>query len=170
MRYSVAGKWHDERFTIEDDAGTQQFEVRRIYGLDGNSLSLRGPGSEELAAIRPRHSPTGFEITAGSDQPITVHHRGWFGKRYSIDTPAGEMSARVGDFSFKSYELMSFGTARATVSRPFVRQQRVTIDVADGEDTVSMIAVALAIEALRYDRRDTQSSIPYVHLVLRLIN
>jgi len=54
MRYTTASKWSKERFMIDDDEGKPQFEVRRIYGLDGNSLSLRDMGDNELAAVRPR--------------------------------------------------------------------------------------------------------------------
>ena len=170
MRYTVANKWSKERFTIDDDEGTPQFEVLRIYGLDGNSLSLRNLEGKELSAIRPRTGPTRFEIAMGSDQPTTVRHQGWFGRRYSVDSPAGEMSATVGDFSRQSYELISSGTARATVSRQFIRQQSITIDVADGEDAAALIAVVMAIETIRDDRRQAQDSIPYVRLILRLIN
>jgi hypothetical protein len=109
MRYTMASKWSKERFTIDDDEGKPQFEVLRIYGLDGNSLSLRGLGDNELAAIRPRTGPTRFEITVRSQQLITVRHKGWFGKRYFIDTPIGEMSTTIGDFSRKSYELIGSG-------------------------------------------------------------
>lgn len=170
MRYTVANMLSKERFTIDDDGGTPQFETRRIYGLDGNSLSLRNLEGKELAAIRPRARPTRFEIATGTDQPITVRHQGWFGRRYSMDTPVGETTATVGDFSRQSYEVISSGTARATVSRQFIRQQNLTIDVADDEDAVSLIAVVLAIETVRDDRREAQNSIPYVRLLLRLIN
>lgn len=105
MRYTMASKWSKERFTIDDDEGKPQFEVLRIYGLDGNSLSLRDLGDNELAAIRPRTGPTRFEITVRSQPLITVRHKGWFGKKYFIDMPTGEMSTKVGDFSRKSYDL-----------------------------------------------------------------
>jgi uncharacterized protein YxjI len=170
MRYTMASKWSKERFTIDDDEGKPQFEVLRIYGLDGNSLSLQDLGDNELAAIRPRTGPTRFEITVRSQQLITVRHKGWFGKRYFIDTPTGEMSATIGDFSRKSYELIGSGTARATVSRQLIRQQNLAIDFADGEDAVSLIAVVLAVETLRDDRRQTEASIPFIRLALRLIN
>lgn len=170
MRYTATGICSKERFTIDDDAGTPQFEVRKIYGLDGNSLSLRDLEGKELAAIRPRTRPTRFEIATGIDQPITVQHQGWFGRRYSIDTPAGEMTATVGDFSRQSYELISYRIAKAAVSRKSIRQQNLTIDVADYVDAVSLIAVVLAIETLRDDRRQAQNSIPYVRLLLRLVN
>jgi hypothetical protein len=59
---------------------------------------------------------------------------------------------------------------RATVSRQFIRQQNLAIDFVDGEDAVSLIAVALAVETLRDDRRETEVSIPFIRLALRLIN
>lgn len=170
MRYTAAKILSKEQFTIDDDAGAPQFQVRRIYGPDGNSLSLRNPEARELAAIKPRTGPTRFEIAQDDHGPITVRHQGWFGRKYSIETPAGDMTATVGDFSAQSYELISAGTARATVTRGPMRQQNLTIDVADGGDAVSLIAIVLAIETIRDDRRQAQDSIPYVRLVLRLIN
>jgi hypothetical protein len=169
MRYTAAGTQSRERFTIDDDAGVPQFEVHKIYGLDGNSLSLRSPAGEELALIAPRYGPTRFEITA-QGQSITVRHLGWFGTRYRIDTPAGETTAFVSDFSSESYGLAAPGTVRAVVSRHAIRQQNLTIEIADGEDAVPTVAVVLAIETLRDDRRQNQEGIPYVHLLLRLVN
>jgi uncharacterized protein YxjI len=170
MRYTAASKRSKERFTIDDDEGKPQFEVLRIYGLDGNSLSLRDMGDNELAAIRERTGPKRFEISVRGQQLITVRHKGWFGKKYCIDTPAGEMSTTVGDFSRKSYELMSTGMVRATVSRQFIRQRNLTIDLPDGEDAVPLIAVVLAIESLRQDRYEVEARIPFVRLILPLIN
>jgi uncharacterized protein YxjI len=169
MRYTAAGTRSKELFAIDDDAGTQQFEVRKIYGDDGNSLSLRSPAGEELARIAERHGPTRCEITADGESG-TVRHLGWFGRRYAIQTPAGEMTASVGDFSAESYELTGFGTVKAVVSRQFIRQQNLIIDITDGEEPISLIAAVLAIETLRDDRRQNQESIPYVRLLLRLVN
>jgi hypothetical protein len=56
------------------------------------------------------------------------------------------------------------------VSRQLIRQQNLAIDFADGEDAVSLIAVILAVETLRDDRRQTEESIPFIRLALRLIN
>jgi hypothetical protein len=96
MHYTVAGVISKDRFTVNGYAESPQFEVRKIYGLDGNSLSLRNMEGMELVAIREQTSPTRFEISIDGAQPITVHHQGWFGRRYSINTPSGEMAATVG--------------------------------------------------------------------------
>src|SRR5215469_729576 len=117
MRYTLASIFSKDQFTIDDDKGSPLFEVHRIHGLDGNSLSLHDLEGNELASIRPRTGPTRFEVTIGSQQPITVRHKGWFGRRYCIDSPAGEMSATVGDFSQEPYDLLSSETVRANVSR-----------------------------------------------------
>jgi uncharacterized protein YxjI len=159
-----------ERFTIDNDAGTPVFEVHKIYGLTGNSLSLRSPGGGQLALIEPGNSPTRFEISAEGHPPTTVRHHGWFGRRYDIQTPTSQMTATVSDFSKASYDLTSLGTVVATVSRPFIRQQSLTIEITESANAVALIAVVLAIETLRDDRRQAQDAIPYVRLLLRLVN
>jgi uncharacterized protein YxjI len=152
MRYTLASMFSKDQFTIDDDGGSPLFEVRRIHGLDGNSLSLRDLAGNELAWIKPRTGPTRFEVTVGSQQPITVRDKGRFGRKYCIDTPAGEMSATVGDFSPGPYELLSSETVRANVSRGKRLKKDLVIDLADGRDTISLIAIVLAIETLRDDR------------------
>jgi uncharacterized protein YxjI len=170
MRYTAACKWIKQRFTIDDNAGIPRFEVVRTDGLAGNIVSLHRPGGDKLAVITPRYGPSRLEITADGQQPTAVRHHGWFGRRYDIDTPVGEMRATVGDFSAMGYELTCYGTAKATVSREFAQQQNLMIDVADSEDAVSVIAIVLAVETLRNDRRQNQASIPFLGLLLRLIN
>jgi uncharacterized protein YxjI len=173
MRYAADTKWHKERFTIDDEAGRPQFEVVRIAGLDGNHLSLRDQSGNKLAAISARTGPTRFEIAGPSLQPITVRHKGWFGTQYSITTPDGEMTAQVGDFSRKDYDVLFAGTVVASVSRGWPRQSKLTILLPDegyGRDPTSSIAVILAIEALSADRYEATSTIPFVRLILRLIN
>jgi hypothetical protein len=80
------------------------------------------------------------------------------------------MTATVGDFSRKTYEILSSGTVKAIVTREFIRQQNLTIDAPAEVDAVSLVAVVLAIETLRDDRRQTESAIPFLRLVLRFIN
>jgi hypothetical protein len=74
------------------------------------------------------------------------------------------MTATVGDFPRKSYEILSSGTVKANLSREFIRQQNLTIDVPNDGDVVSLVAVVLAIETLRDDRRQTESAIPFLSL------
>lgn len=56
------------------------------------------------------------------------------------------------------------------MTREFIRQQNLTIDVPDDGETVSLVSIVLAIETLRDDRRQTESAIPFLRLALRFIN
>lgn len=170
MRYTADCKWTRGRFTINDKADTPRFEVVRTDELDGNHVSVLSPEGDKLAVITPRYGPTRREIAIADQQPITVRHHGWFGRRYDIVTPVGEMSATVGDFSGAGYEITSSGAVRAAVSRQLMRQKNLTIDFSDSEDAISLIAIVLAIEILRDDRRENQQSIPYLRLILRFVN
>jgi hypothetical protein len=164
---TATGTRSKELFTV--DAGASQFRVRKIYGLDANSLLLRKMTGEELAVIAARHGPTRFEVTADG-QISTVRHLGWFGKRYRITTLSGELTATVRDFSRSSYELTGYQTVRAFVSRQFARQQDLTIEIADTEDVVPMLAIVLALEALRDDRRQNPGEHPPPPAAARLAN
>jgi uncharacterized protein YxjI len=165
MRYTMDGKWRREQFAISDGAGVPQFRVTRIYGLDGNSLSLRDLQDRELAAIRPRSGPARFEVERDGHEPVAVRHRGLLGKKYAIAAPAGEVTVIVAE----EYLLTSAGTVRATVLRGMVREQNLTIEIADGEDAAGLLAVILAIETIRADRQDAQAGIPVVGALLRLM-
>jgi hypothetical protein len=169
MRYTADCNWTSGRFTINDKADTPQFVMVRTDRPDGNIVSVLSPEGDKLAVITPRYGPTRHEITAVGQQPITVRHHGWFGRRYDIATPMGEMSTILSDFSAADYAITSFGTARATVSRG-PRQRNLTINLADSEDAISLISIVLAIETLRDDRRDTALSIPFLRLILMMIN
>lgn len=170
MRYTANCKWTTGRFTINDKADTPQFEAVRIDGLEGNIVYLLSPERQKLAVITPRYGPTRREIVVAGQSPITVRHHGWFGRRYDIATSTGEMSAVVGDFSGADYQITSSSAVAATISRQPMRQRNLTIDVADSEDAISLISIVLAIEVLRDDRGENQKSIPYLRLLLRIIN
>lgn len=169
MHYTAHCDWGSGRFTINDPFGVPRFEVIRTDRPEGSIVSIRSFEGHELAAITPRYGPTRHEITIAAQQPISVRHHGWFGRRYDIATPMGEMSAILSDFSSALYAVTSFGTARAVVSRG-PRQRDIAIQVGDSDDVVSLISIVLAIENLRDDRRDNQLSIPFLRLILMMIN
>ena len=50
------------------------------------------------------------------------------------------------------------------------RQRNLAIQVGDSDDVISLISIVLAIETLREDRRDNQLSIPFLRLILMMIN
>lgn len=170
MYYAADCNWTSGRFTINDMAGTPRFTVVKADRPDGSTfVSVLDPAGDKLSVITCRYGPTRQEITVGDRETITVRHHGWFGRRYDIVTPAGEMTTILSDFAAANYEIKSSGIVRAAMSRG-PRQRNLTIGMADGEDPVPFISMVLAIETIRNDRRDNQRSIPFLRLILMMIN
>lgn len=151
----MSRKWSmTERFTITDDIGAPQFEVQGRFGFTPK-MSFRDNLGVEVAAISPRTFSSKFEIqTPGGVGITTVRPRGFFSTRYEIDSPAGQLEAR-GNFSGRNYAVTRAGATVATVSQQRTFRERFAIEVADGEDTVLMLAVVLVIETIRDRRRQS---------------
>lgn len=149
----MSRKWSmTERFTIMDDTGAPQFEVQGRFGFTPK-MSFRDNLGAEVAVVSQRAFSSKFEIQAAGGVGITtVRPRGFFGARYEIDSPAGMMEAR-GNFSGRNYAVTRAGATVATVSQQRTLRERFAIEVADGENTVLMLAVVLVIETIRDQRR-----------------
>jgi uncharacterized protein YxjI len=81
-----------------------------------------------------------------------VRPRGFFGRRFEIDSPAGPMETR-GNFSGRQYAITRGGMPAAGVTQLRTLREQFAVEVADGEDAVLMLAVVLVIEIIRDDRR-----------------
>lgn len=92
-----------------------------------------------------------YQILAGG-QETTVRPRGFFGRRFEIDSPAGPMEAR-GNFSGRQYAITRGGMLAAGVTQLRTFREQFAVEVADGEDALLMLAVVLVIEIIRDDRR-----------------
>ena len=153
MRYAMSGKWWPERLTISDDAGTARFEVRNSPGF-ATMLSLSVAGGEEIATIRRRRGG-GFQVIVRGKDAGLVRRRG--ADRYDIQSTLWPLAAG-GNVPDGRYSITSGGLAQATVSRKTaddVRQtQRISVDVGDG-DAVALLAMVLAVEAVRYEHGGT---------------
>jgi uncharacterized protein YxjI len=149
--YLMSRKWAlAERFAITDDAGMPQFEVQGRFALT-RKLSIRDAVGMEVAAIsRPAFSRT-YEILIGV-QRASVTPRGFFGQRFEIASPAGQMEAR-GNFSGRQYSVTRNNAQVAAVSQLRTFRERFAVEVADGEDPVLLLSVVLVIETIRDDRR-----------------
>ena len=152
VRYVVSEDWLGEPSRIVDGASGPEFEVRPVGGF--GTWSLRAADGHELAVIKrlPRPGATAwlrspiFEIVVGGQQAATVCHRGFPRLRYEIGTSLGQLAAHYGR---PDYTLTSSGMIKATVVRQGgLWHQEITMEFADGEDPVFLIAVVLAIEAI----------------------
>jgi uncharacterized protein YxjI len=150
-RYVLSRRWSlTDRFTISNEEGLPQFDVQGRFGLS-KRLSLRDPSGREVATITGKALSSRYEILVDG-QPTTVRPRGVFRTRYEIDSPGGPLEAQ-GNFSGRTFTVTRSGAAVATVSQQFALRERFTVDVADGENPVLMLAVILVIETIRDDRR-----------------
>ena len=138
------------RFAITDDTGVPQFEVQGRFAFT-RKLSVSDNAGTEVAVITRRGLTGRYQILADG-QETTVYPRGFLGRRFEIDSPAGPMEAR-GNFSGRQYAITRGGMLAAGVAQLRTLREQFTVEVTDGEDPLLMLAVVLVIETIRDDRR-----------------
>jgi uncharacterized protein YxjI len=151
MRYAMSATWWPERFTICDDAGRARFDVRNNPGF-ATKLSLGPTGGEEIAAIRRRRGGRFQVIVRGGEAGLVQQPAA---DRYDIQRAPGPLAV-TGDVAAGQYAITGGGAVKATVSRQLaddVREtQSIGVDIGDEKDTAVLLAMVLAIEAVRYER------------------
>ncbi len=151
MRYVAASKWSLlPQFTITDQVGVPVFEVRHSPGLR-RQLSVRDQAGREVAVIRKRGMGSRYEILLGGASAGEVRHQGVFGQHYQADSRSGPITAE-GSFTGRNCTLSRLGQPVARVVRERALREKLTVDIADGEDQVFVLAVVMAIDAIREDR------------------
>ena len=156
MRYEIASKWSMiEHFVITDDAGTPRIDVRGNLGLT-QQLSLRDPSGQELALIKKHFMSTRHDILMDGRSVAEVHHEGFFGDHYEVDSQYGRISAK-GDFGGWNYSIHQQGQPIATVSRQLALREKFLVDIFDNVSDVFILAVVLAIDAIHDERRQGNS-------------
>jgi len=149
--YLLSRKWSlANRFAITDDTGVEQFSVEGPLAFS-RRLAIRDSTGAEVAVIMRRGFVTRYEILARG-QLTTVRPRGVFGQRFEIDSAAGRLEAR-GNFSGRQYVVTRGGNPAAAVSQLRTFREQFAVEVSETEDPVLMLAVVLAIETIRDDRR-----------------
>ena len=154
-QYLISRKWAlTSRFAITDDMGTPRFEVQGRFGLT-RKLSVYDTTGTEVAVISHQGLTRRYQILAGGQQSA-VCLRGFFGRRFEIASPAGLLEAR-GNFSGRQYSITRGGMPVAAVTQLRTFREQFAVEVSDGEDAVFMLAVVLAIETIREERRRAAS-------------
>jgi uncharacterized protein YxjI len=151
----MSSRWWPERFTISDDTGSAQFEVRNNPGF-ATKLSLSVTGGEEIATIRRRRSGR-FQVIVRGREAGLVRQRA--ADRYDITSALGPLAA-AGNVADGQYTITSDGTVKASVSRQLAdhvpRAQTISVDISGEDDTAVLLATMLAIEAIQYERGEAQ--------------
>ena len=154
-QYLISRRWAlTSRFAITDDMGTPRFEVQGRFAL-GRKLSVYDTIGTEVAVISHQGLSRSYQILAGGQQS-SVYLRGFFGRRFEIESPAGLLEAR-GNFSGRQYSITREGVPIAAVMQLRTFREQFAVEVSDGEDPVLMLAVVLVIETIREDRRRAAS-------------
>ncbi|MBO0819769.1 MAG: hypothetical protein J2P26_02845 [Nocardiopsaceae bacterium] len=155
-QYLISRRWAlASRFAITDDEGTPRFEVQGRLAL-ARRLSVRDAGGAEVAVILRRGLGMRYRILTDG-QETAVRPRGFLGRRFEIDTPAGPMEAR-GNFSGRQYAITQGGVPVAEVAQLRTLREQFAVHIADGQDAVLMLAVILVIETIRDNRRRAAGS------------
>jgi uncharacterized protein YxjI len=152
-QYLIARKWaRTDRSAITDPAGQTQFEIlgrfRRKRGL-----TITDAAGTQVAAISRSGFRARYDITVGGTQ-ATAHPRGAFQTRYAIETAAGQLRSRS-NLTGSKYELSRGDMVAASVRHEGFLRDSFTVEVAEGEDAVLMLAAILAIERMREERQQS---------------
>lgn len=127
------------------------FDVHGNLGLTQH-LSFRDQSGQELAEIKKSLLTTKHEILVSGQHVADVRHEGIFGEHYEIDSSIGQLTAK-GSFGGWEYSISRAGQAIATISRHLSFREKFTVDVANGENDVFVLAVVMAIDAIHQERQ-----------------
>lgn len=158
MRYVLRQKLlsFGDDFTIKDAGGQDR------YFVDGHAFSLGDKASFQdmqgnvLARIEQKLLSLGktYRIYKGNTLAATVKKKKFtlFRDVFNIeDEAAGDLDAK-GDFIDHEYQITRDGRPAATVSKRFFSlSDTYGVDIAEGEDDVLILAVAVVIDMCSHD-------------------
>lgn len=148
----MSSKWSlIEHFVITDDSGTPRFDVHGNLGLTQH-LSFRDQSGQELAVIKKHLVTTKHEILVGGRRVAEVHHEGFFGEHFEVESSMGRLKAK-GNFAGWEYSIDHDHRRIADIRRELALHEKFSVQIADGEDDVLILAVVLAIDAIHDERR-----------------
>jgi uncharacterized protein YxjI len=154
MRYLMKQKYFSfgDDFTIKDDSGNDAFLVDGKAFSFGDKLSLQDMAGNELAYIEQKllsWGPT-YEIYRAGELFAVVKKAAFtfFRCQFSIDVPGPDDYSAEGDFLDCEYTITrTDGSVAATISKAYFSfTDTYGIDIADGEDVVTLLASAVVID------------------------
>ena len=138
---------------------TPSYTVRPSAFSWGHKLSVEDPSGQEVAFIAQTllvWGPT-YEIRRDGDVAAIVKKHLWTmsNARFSVDVPGPNDLEASGDFLAHEYEITRGGDVVARVSKQwFTLTDTYGVDVAEGEDDVLVLCVAIVIDLCCHpDRR-----------------
>lgn len=153
MRYQMREKIFSigDQFTIRDEDGRDLFMVRgRIFSI-GDKLTLEDMDGNELLRIEQKlfsFGPT-YNILRGDEEiaRVSKHLFTLLHCRFTVDVPGPDDLEARGDLLDHEYSFERDGREVATVtSKFFSLSDTYSIEVADGEDDLLILASAIVID------------------------
>lgn len=163
MRYVMKQKLlsFGDDFHIRDEHGRDVFFVDgKAFSL-GNQLAFKDMQGHELASIRQKllaWGPT-YQIHRNGELAATVKKElfSFFKHRFQVDVPGPDDLEAAGDFMDHEYAFRRGDRTVATVSkRWFSFSDTYGIDIAEGEDDVLILAIAVVIDQICHEGDDSQ--------------
>jgi uncharacterized protein YxjI len=146
--------------SIGDDSWIEDENGSKVYKANGKALHLRkkfileDASGNDLAKIQERVVSVRDKMVIERDAGTATVHKALIGirERYQIDVDGGPDLKAHGNFVDHEYEIERDGDTVATVSKRWFRVRATYgIEIADGEDDVLLLAVAVCIDAMTHD-------------------
>lgn len=164
MRYVIKERfwaWGDD-FHIFDEHRNKVFFVDGKAFSWGHKLSFQDLEGSELAFISQKllsWKPK-YEIYRGGQLfAEMIKEWSWFGKTFTLDVPGPNDYTITGSFWCRDYQFVRGGQPVAVVSKAlWAWTDTYGVEIADGEDDVSILCAAIVIDQILHDEKDSHAA------------
>ncbi len=154
MRYQIKERgWTlGDTYAIRDAAGAVALQVHGKVFSWGDDLTLTDATGREVARIKQRLMtlmPT-YEIHKGGQLFAELRREfSWFEKTFTLDVPGPNDYTVKGSFWQHEYTFTRGGRVVATVAKRYFQwRDTYGVDIAAGEDAVSILATVIVIDLM----------------------
>ena len=141
-------------YWIEDDSGERAFKVNGKAARVRDTWKLEDPHGDEVAVIRERKLSVrdAIKIEFGDREATVKKALVGFRDRFHVEVEHGEDLTVKGNIVDHEYEIERDGHQIAEVSKKWLRaRDTYGVEVRNLTDTVLVLAVAVAVDALSHD-------------------
>lgn len=150
----------EKLMSIGDDSWIEDEGGNRVFKANGKALHVRktfileNASGAELAKIQERKLSVRDKMVIERNGGSATVHKNLVGirERFNIDVDGGSDLKAHGNFVDHEYEIERDGDTVATVSKRWFRvRDTYGIEIADGQDDVLLLAIAVCIDAMSHD-------------------
>jgi uncharacterized protein YxjI len=164
-RHRDDATWHryqlrQKVMSIGDDSWIEDDDNNKVFKANGKALHVRktfvleDPSGAEVAKIQERVMTVRDKMHIEREQHSATVHKALVGlrERYKIDVDGGEDLKAHGNFVDHEYEIENDHQTVARVSKKWLRARDMYgIEVAEGQDDVLVLCIAVCIDAMAHD-------------------